>query len=244
MLLLALDSATPAVTAAVHDGERVLAEVTHVDGRRHGELVAPSVEQVLREAGVERTDLTDVVVGRGPGPFTGLRVGLVTARVLAAALGLRLHGVCTLDAIAAAVVADGVLTGAAGSGASGASAAVEGGAVRDRFVVATDARRREVHWAGYAVTPGEPGGFTRVDGPAVSAPADVPVAGRPVVGRGARLYADVLGDPVGPDDPSAGALASYAVAVLAAGGDLSATDPLYLRRPDATPPAARKRVLS
>lgn len=240
MLLLALDSATPAVTAAVHDGERVLAEVTHVDGRRHGELVAPSVEQVLREAGVSRTDLTDVVVGRGPGPFTGLRVGLVTARVLAAALGLRLHGVCTLDAIAAAVVADGVLS----HGELGDGEVSEGGAVQDRFVVATDARRREVHWAAYAVTPGEPGGLTRVDGPSVSAPADVPVAGRPVVGRGARLYADVLGEPVGPDDPSAGALASYAVAALAAGHDLSVTDPLYLRRPDATPPSARKRVLS
>ena len=104
MLLLAIDTATAATTAAVHDGERVLAESTTLDARRHGELLMPSVIAVLGQAGVSRADLTAVVAGTGPGPYTGLRVGLVTARVLGAALGIPVHGVCTLDAIARAAV--------------------------------------------------------------------------------------------------------------------------------------------
>ncbi len=218
MLLLALDTATPAVTVALHDGTRVLAQSTAHDPRRHGELLAPGIAAVLTEAGADRRDLTDVAVGTGPGPFTGLRVGLVTARTLALALGLRLHGVCTLDVLAA----DAVDAGALGS---------VGG-----FVVATDARRREVYWAGYD------GAGVRVGGPAVARAADVPRDGRPVVGRGAQLYADVLGDPVGPLDPSGAALARLVVAGLAAGSVFDQLEPRYLRRPDVMEPAARKRV--
>jgi len=99
VLLLALDTATPAVTVALHDGTRVVAQSSAHDPRRHGELLAPGIAAVLTEAGADRRDLTDVAVGTGPGPFTGLRVGLVTAHTLALALGLRLHGVCTLDVV-------------------------------------------------------------------------------------------------------------------------------------------------
>jgi tRNA threonylcarbamoyl adenosine modification protein YeaZ len=125
VLLLAFDTATPAVTVALSDGAAVLAESTTVDARRHGELLAPAISTVLREAGADRRDVTDLAVGVGPGPFTGLRVGLMTARALGDALGLAVVGVCTLD----------VLSFAAG---------LEGA-----HRVATDARRKEVYWAAY-----------------------------------------------------------------------------------------------
>ena len=216
MLLLALDTATPAVTVALHDGERVLAEASRVDARRHGELLLPSVDRVLTEAGCRPADLTGVVVGVGPGPYTGLRVGLATAQVLAFATGVPVHGVCSLDALA---YATGLAT---------------------PFVVATDARRREVYWARYTDA------RTRVAGPAVDRPADIAaeVAGLPAAGPGARLYADTFTG-VREDLPerlSAAALAALAVERLAAGEELLPPRPLYLRRPDARVPAGYKAV--
>jgi tRNA threonylcarbamoyl adenosine modification protein YeaZ len=221
--MLALDTATAAVTVAIHDGQRVLAVVTSVDARRHGELLAPHIAQALTEAGVTAAELTAIAVGVGPGPFTGLRVGVVTARVLAGTLAIPAYGVCTLDALAAEAVADPGLS------------------LGDGFLVATDARRREVHWAAYDVSAGR---AQRVGEAAVAAPADVPVGGRPVVGRGADLYPVDLGARVGPLDPSAAWLASYAIEALAAGRPLLAADPLYLRRPDAVAPGRPKRVLT
>ena len=87
MLLLGLDTATPAVTVALHDGGQPLAQLVTVDAHRHAELLAPAVAKVIADAGASQRDLTGIVVGVGPGPYTGLRVGLVTARVLGAALG-------------------------------------------------------------------------------------------------------------------------------------------------------------
>ncbi len=105
MLLLALDTSGAAVTAALHDGARVVAGRSTLDARRHAELLAPSIEAVLAEAGAAPRDLTAVAVGVGPGPFTGLRAGVVTARVLGFALGVEVHGVCSLDALALQVAA-------------------------------------------------------------------------------------------------------------------------------------------
>ncbi|WP_063837435.1 tRNA (adenosine(37)-N6)-threonylcarbamoyltransferase complex dimerization subunit type 1 TsaB, partial [Streptomyces sp. NRRL WC-3549] len=132
-----MDTATPAVTVALHDGDRVVAETGQVDARRHGELLLPAVDRVLAEAGVRLGAVTGVVVGVGPGPYTGLRVGLVTAATFGSALSVPVHGVCTLDGLAHA-------------------AGVEG-----PFAVATDARRKEVYWARYE------DGRTRTGGPAV-----------------------------------------------------------------------------
>ncbi len=231
-LLLALDTSTPAVTAAVHDGTRVLAEATVVDARRHGELLAPQVAEVLAAAGLTPQDLTAVAVGVGPGPFTGLRVGVVTALTLGLALGIPVHGVCSLDALAWRAALDGP------------------------FVVATDARRREVYWARYATR------AVRVGDAAVARPSDVAdrLDGVPVVGPGAELYAEVFaaavpggglqsgapgsGGPIVGAPLSAGALAEVALAALTAGAALLPARPLYLRRPDATPPGARKPVLA
>ena len=108
-MLLALDTATPLVTVALHDGRDVVVELVSEQPMRHGEQLAPLVQQALDEAGVGRSALTAVAAGVGPGPFTGLRVGLVTARTLAWSLGLPVHGVCTLDVLAVEAVATGVL---------------------------------------------------------------------------------------------------------------------------------------
>ncbi len=223
MLLLALDTATPAVTVALHDGTRVLAEATAHDARRHGELLGPGIAQVLRDAGADRRDLTDVAAGTGPGPFTGLRVGLVTGRTLALALGLTLHGVCTLDALAARALLDG-------------TAGLDSG-----FVAATDARRREVYWAAYEGA--DLAALQRVRGPAVDRAEDVDLGGLPVVGRGAELYPQALGEAHGPLDPSGAAMAELVVAGLAAGRTFDELEPRYLRRPDVAEPVARKSAL-
>jgi tRNA threonylcarbamoyl adenosine modification protein YeaZ len=215
VLLLAFDTATPAVTVALHDGQRVLAETSTVDARRHGELLAPSIAKVL--AGTEPRDLTGIVVGVGPGPFTGLRVGVVTARVFSRTLGIPVHGICTLDALA--------------------RAAVDAQAASEDFLAVTDARRKELYWARYSAA-GE-----RLDGPAVNRPDDLP-AGLPIAGQAVSLY-PALGESIWPEHPSAAVLATLAAERLADGGaDLLPPEPLYLRRPDAQIPGKPKRVTS
>jgi tRNA threonylcarbamoyladenosine biosynthesis protein TsaB len=222
VLLLAIDTSTSAITVAVHDGTSTLAESSTIDARRHGEHLALGILGVLQEAGRSAADVTAVVCGLGPGPFTGLRVGLVTARTFAFARGIPALGVCSLDALAHQAWREGAVTGGAAGG----------------FVVATDARRKEVYWARYDVTDQ---GVVRATEAAVSAPADVAAQldGAPVVGRGGLLYPEVLPGRVGPLDVSAGQLADLAARLLAAGADLSDVEPLYLRRPDAVPTAER-----
>ncbi|MFC7307470.1 tRNA (adenosine(37)-N6)-threonylcarbamoyltransferase complex dimerization subunit type 1 TsaB [Streptomyces monticola] len=214
MLLLALDTATPAVTVALHDGASVVAESAQVDARRHGELLLPAVDRVLADAGVKLDAVTAIVAGVGPGPYTGLRVGLMTAETFGSALGVPVHGLCTLDGLAYAAGIDG------------------------EFVVATDARRKEVYWARYADA------RTRLTDPAVDRPAEIAerVAGLPAAGAGALLYPDTFADARGPEHVSAAALASLAAERLAAGVDLEPPRPLYLRRPDAQVPKNYKVV--
>lgn len=226
MLLLAFDTATPAITVGLSDGTQVLAERTVMDARRHAELLTPGIAAVLADVGAQPADLTDLVVGTGPGPFTGLRVGLVTARALASVLGIAAHGVCTLDALALTAALDGAVDTKVGG---------------QPFLVATDARRREVYWAAYEPDQAWP---QRVGEPQVARAHDVPVDNRPVIGRGAGLYPESLGATVGPSDPSVAGLALLAVRCLAAGVDLSDLSPRYLRRPDVHEGAAPRSLLS
>ncbi len=229
MLLLGLDTATPAVTVALHDGRQPLAQLVTVDAHRHAELLAPAIAKVIADAGAERADLTGIAVGVGPGPYTGLRVGVVTAKVLGAALGIPVFGVCSLDVIAADV---------------------EWGR---EFLVATDARRRELYWARYDAT------GQRMTGPYVSAPGDIPERDRDLltVGEGSLLYPSFLPNGHGPTYPAAATVCRVVAAVLAVrgadgadetvregddGGMLLPAEPLYLRRPDAREPGAPKRV--
>jgi tRNA threonylcarbamoyladenosine biosynthesis protein TsaB len=212
-VLLAFDTATPYVTVALHDGADVVAERRSEQRMKHGEQLAPLIESVLADAGIVRQDLTAIAVGTGPGPFTGLRVGLVTARTLAFVLELPVYGVCTLDVLAVQAVQAGP-------------------AIGGDFVVATDARRKEVYLASYD----ERG--RRLDGPDVLRPADA-ATDLPVVGEGAVLYPDAFPNARGPLLPSAGWLAHAVTEELA---ELTDPEPLYLRRPDAVAPGAPKRV--
>jgi len=152
-VVLAIDTATPAVTAGVvrrgHSGVEVLAVRVTLDARAHAEQLTPNVLGALADAELDMADLEAVVVGCGPGPFTGLRVGMATAAAYGHALDVPVYGVCSLDAI-------GVDT--------------EG-----ETLVVTDARRREVYWARYR-------SGVRVAGPAVAAPHDVPVDADAVAG--------------------------------------------------------------
>jgi tRNA threonylcarbamoyl adenosine modification protein YeaZ len=211
-VLLAFDTATPAVTVALYDGQQVVAERTTVDAMRHGELLAPGITAVLDEAGLIRQDITAVAVGVGPGPFTGLRVGLMTARTLATVLEIPVYGVCTLDVLAVE--------------------AVDAGAVDGPFHVATDASRKEVYFASYDAD------GTRITGPEVLKPATV-ATDKPVVGRGAVLYPDAFPDGRLPENPSAAVLARVVAEERA---ELYDPEPMYLRRPDIAEPHKPKRV--
>lgn len=182
-MLLAFDTATPQVTVALHDGDDVVAELVSERAMNHGEQLAPLIDRVLVRAGAERHDLTAVAVGAGPGPFTGLRVGLVTARTLGYALEIPVYAVCTLDVLAVEASATGAVTGP--------------------FTVATDARRKEVYLASYV-------DGARVSGPEVVRPADA-ATDRLVVGRGALLYPEAFPSSRAPEHPSAAVLCDVVV---------------------------------
>lgn len=225
-MYLGIDTSGAVAASLVVDGQDARTMVDE-EPRRHAEHLAPFVADLLESAGATPADVGAVVVGTGPAPFTGLRVGLVTARVLGLALGVPVHGVPSLDALAEA-------------------AAVRGGLADGTSVlVVTDARRREVYWARYEV---RAGAAERTAGPDVAAPVDVPRApGDVVVGAGRDLYPDVFGAP----DARVAAVTHTDPALLvriarrrAAAGEELPSEPLYLRRPDAVPPAGAKRVLA
>ncbi len=213
-----MDSATPAITAALasvnETGVDMVAERVAVDARAHGELLAPQIEAILASAGDQPRDLGAVVVGVGPGPFTGLRVGLVTAAALADALGVPAYGVCSLDALGAA----------AGSG---------------RVLVATDARRKEVYWALYA--DGQRLTEPAVGKPAEIPLDGVDAAVGDGALRYADVLGLPLRDQ--PRYPPARQLALLAADRVLAHAPSEPLTPLYLRRPDAVAAASRKHVL-
>lgn len=211
-VVLALDTSGDVRVGVARDGA-VVATAEVADTRQHVEQLVPLVRDALATAGLGLDDVTAVCVGLGPGPFTGLRVGIVAAQVLAGVRGVPLHGVCSLDVLAHAY-------------AGGATLPKE-------FLVATDARRKELYWARYAAD------GTRIGDPEVSAPEALPDL--PVVGPGALAYADVLGDRVVSDGPAsvdAGLMAALGRRLPEAG-----SEPLYLRRPDAEVSTKRKSTL-
>jgi tRNA threonylcarbamoyladenosine biosynthesis protein TsaB len=212
VLALVIDTSSAAVTAGVVDigaGVVVLAETLTVDARAHGELLAPSIKKSLDSAGKTPRDLDAIIAGVGPGPFTGLRVGLVTAAAMSDALQIPAYGVCSLDGIAVAVSYDGPL------------------------LVAGDARRKEVYWARYL-------GGVRDGQPHVGKPADLVSDATAMVGAGARMYAGVFGLPLLNNDfPTVAGLAAVAAERVRTRAAADPLTPLYLRRPDAMPPAAR-----
>ncbi|MBV9140362.1 MAG: tRNA (adenosine(37)-N6)-threonylcarbamoyltransferase complex dimerization subunit type 1 TsaB [Pseudonocardiales bacterium] len=217
MLVLALDTATPAVTAGLLrlpsvGCPEVLAEQVTVAARSHGELLMPSVCAVLASVQVSMSELDAVVCGAGPGPFTGLRVGMVTAAALGDALGVPVYPVGSLDAIAYR----------AGAGSP--------------LLVVSDARRRQVYWARYDSS------GARIEGPELGRPADLLSPGVSRVAGAAEVLELEGLEVVAPRYPdSAGLLAVVATAVRTHAPPAPLT-PLYLARPDALEPGPRKRV--
>lgn len=219
MLALAVDTATPAVTAGLVELEqaaaganspdtarpRTLAVRTLVDARAHAEALTPQILECISEAGIARTDIAAVVAGIGPGPFTGLRVGMATAAAFGDALGIPVHGVCSLDALAADC-----------AGELGPD---------DELLVVTDARRREVYSARYR--------GRRIAGPEVGKPADLDIAGATKV-VGSAAHTALFDLPVLPaQTPSPAGLVRVAAPALLAGATPEPLVPMYLRRPDA-----------
>lgn len=216
MLILSIDTSAAAGAALTHDGE-VLERFASTSTRSHAEVLAPSVRDLLTRAGVAGTELASLVVGVGPGPFTGLRAGIATARMLAFVWDVPLHGVMSLDAVA-----------------------LDARHPEGEFAVATDARRKEVYWARYRAASPLP---LLLDGPHVGPAETVPDL--PVYGRGAGLYAGRMAGPVSAVEltPDAAALATVAYHTLVAGGTLRDSAPLYLRESDAKVPGPRKKAL-
>ena len=223
MLILAIDTSAVASAALVSDDspESVVGSFATEDTRSHAEVLAPGIEELLAGAGLRGTDVDVIVTGVGPGPFTGLRSGIVTARSLAFVWQKPLYGLMSLDAIALEV-------------AESTESAAE-------YIVATDARRKEVYWARYGLAAGQLPQL--LDGPHVGFAADLPDL--PVYGAGAGLYADVLKavPEFATRQPEALSLGQFALARLAAGEQLPDTTPLYLRESDAQVPGPRKRAL-
>jgi tRNA threonylcarbamoyl adenosine modification protein YeaZ len=250
VLVLALDTSTPSVTAGVvrlrrpHEiiaaletgaelgdaasrpGE-LLAEQSVTDPYAHAERLMPLAVAALAEAGVGLTELEAVVVGLGPGPFTGLRVGIATAAALGDGLGIAVHGVPSHDGTARALEP---LPGA--------------------LLVVTDARRREVYLSAYRAD------GSKALGPLVVAPAaaaqllaDHDAACAFITGSGSALVDAVRSTAFDPavlesaDASSSLGLVERAAVALLTGVVPGPLTPLYLRRPDATEPGARKSVL-
>ena len=204
-VVLGIDTATDVRVGLARDGV-VLAAEAFESSRAHAEQLLPLVQQVMATSGVSFPELTAVHVGVGPGPFTGLRVGVAAAITLAEVLGVEVRGVCSLDVVAAQWASAGV---------------------SEEFAVVADARRSEVYWARYG-TDG-----TRTEGPFVSDPGAVPDLA--LAGPGAHLTGRPVSGPISID-----------AGLLAASGALAAvgTEPLYLRRPDATVPTTRKSTVA
>jgi tRNA threonylcarbamoyl adenosine modification protein YeaZ len=174
-LSLAIDTSTSRTIVGIIDGDTVLFEKFHDGATDHGRALSELVEQALKVSQPPQ----QVVVGMGPGPFTGLRVGISFAHAFALARRIPVIGICSLDAIAID---------------------------KDDYTVAIDARRKEIYWARYK-------DGLRIEGPAVSKPADV-----------AEFIIDQY--------PDMKKLASLSTSQ-------NLTEPMYLRRPDAVPTAER-----
>lgn len=220
MLILAIETATSAVAVALHDGVSVIAELTVAQGRRHAETLVPAIGFLCTQVQCSVNDVTAVAVDVGPGLFTGLRVGVTTAKTMAMALGVPLFGEMSLSLLAR-----------------------QGGRPGERVAAVIDARRKELYVAVYDLHPS--GGVVEVLAPMV-APAEV-VRGE--LERWCPPDTIVVGDAVdaldaftgsawrhlGPHFPSAATLSGAVLPLIQAGANPQPDDLelVYLRAPDA-----------
>lgn len=216
-MLLAIDTSVGTSVAVVDRDAGVLAERASLDTRGHAETVGTFLAECLEEAGIAVSALSGVAVGMGPGPFTGLRVGIAAARAFAFGAGRPVVPVASHDAIAF----DEYRRGETGA-----------------LLVTTDARRREVFWSAYsgADAAGLP---QRIAGPALGAAVEGHAAGLADAVPGFERYRLIEADRV-----PGGALGMLAETLYAHGRAVAADEPLYLRSPDVTLPAGPKRVTS
>lgn len=229
------------VLARVHGSEAgapfdILARFESEDTRSHAEVMAPFARAALQEAGVHGEDLDAILTGTGPGPFTGLRAGIVTARALGFAWSVPVYGMMSLTALAERAYREWV------SVQDGATEGTDG--VEDaELLVASDARRREVYSARYRVNAE---GYSLVDGPTVSPASEILPGEGPsyAYGYGAGLYAETLEEHGWTIVGSAREVHPHAEYLVAAAARLGVqnlsedTSALYLRDSDAKVPAA------
>lgn len=208
-LILAIDTSAGTSVALVENGQ-LRAEHNVPDTMKHAELIGEAIQDVLSQAFVHPAQISAVVAGRGPAPFTGLRVGIAAATMFAAGCGAKLFGGVSLDAIALAALPSLQVT------------------KNEPLLVTTDARRKEVYWALYSGLD-EHGVPIRIDGPGVLKPAELEEY---LVNRNVH--------PITTDIPvSAANLAFLAEAQLRAGAISEDVTALYLRAADAVEPKAR-----
>ncbi|WP_314685372.1 tRNA (adenosine(37)-N6)-threonylcarbamoyltransferase complex dimerization subunit type 1 TsaB [Rothia mucilaginosa] len=254
MLVLALDSSATAsvALARVHGSEagasfEILARYESEDTRSHAEVMGPYAQAALQDAGVRGEDLDAILTGTGPGPFTGLRAGIVTARALGFAWSVPVYGMMSLTALAERAVsgAAAVNAGEENAGEENAERAfasadlVEGA----ELLVLSDARRREVYSARYRVNAE---GYSLVDGPNVCPASEILPGGAPsyAYGYGAGLYSETLEEHGWTIVDSAREVHPHAEYLVAAAARLGVenlsedTSAQYLRDSDAKVPAA------
>lgn len=255
MLVLALDSSATAsvALARVHGSEagasfEILARYESEDTRSHAEVMGPYAQAALQDAGVRGEDLDAILTGTGPGPFTGLRAGIVTARALGFAWSVPVYGMMSLTALAERAVS-GVVAGEAAGDAAGDTAGDENverafaSAEGAELLVLSDARRREVYSARYRVNAE---GYSLVDGPNVCPAFEILPGGDPsyAYGYGAGLYSETLEEHGWAIVDSARKVHPHAEYLVAAAARLGVenlsedTSAQYLRDSDAKVPAA------
>lgn len=224
MNLLALDTATDTVSVAVHDGSGIVASAVARGERRHAELLTPMVRDVVSRAGIALADVGAIAVDIGPGLFTGMRVGIATAKAMAEVLDVPVVPVSSLEALAHAMD------------------------VTEMDVVACvlDARRGEVYWSLARSSDRAQLTEPRVGSPE-SCVADIAARGQSVavVGSGMERHREVFADQLrlavpahtlgGPSEPTAESVAvlGHARAMRQMTSTVDEVVPLYLRAPDA-----------
>ena len=249
MLVLALDSSATAsvALARVHGSEagasfEILARYESEDTRSHAEVMGPYAQAALQDAGVRGEDLDAILTGTGPGPFTGLRAGIVTARALGFAWSVPVYGMMSLTALAERAVF-GVVAGEENVERAFASAESAELVEDAELLVLSDARRREVYSARYRVNAE---GYSLVDGPNVCPASEILPGGAPsyAYGYGAGLYSETLEEHGWTIVESAREVHPHAEYLVAAAARLGVenlsedTSAQYLRDSDAKVPAA------
>jgi tRNA threonylcarbamoyl adenosine modification protein YeaZ len=167
-VLLAIDTSAGTSVAVVDRDRGILAQADEGDTRRHAEVIGTLIERVLAESGVSPHELSGVVEGMGPGPFTGLRVGIAAARAFAFGIGKPVVPLISHDALAIDA--------------------------QEPLLIVTDARRREVAWSTYAAAD-ELGLPVRVAGPHLAFPDDLETV---VESYGTYHRVDAVAIPAGP----------------------------------------------